>query len=648
MCGIAGLWNTNLPSGDDLSSQIDALTDALHRRGPDGRGTWFDVTIGIALGQRRLSIIDLSTAGAQPMTSGDGRWVLTFNGEIYNFSDLRSELQDKGIVFRGSSDTEVLLEAVACYGVEAALAKLNGMFAIGLWDRQSRQLWLARDRMGEKPLYWARVGGRIVFGSELKALRQLQDWHPEINSGAIAALLRHNYVPGTTCIYLGVEKVAPGGFVVIEPHSERRGRFWNLGDAARQARDCMLSGDEAELIDELQALLSDAVQRRMVSDVPLGAFLSGGSDSSLIVAIMQKLSSQPVRTFTVGFERRALDESPYAEAVAYRLGTQHTTFRVSAEDALAVVPKLSEMYDEPFADSSQIPTHIVSALTRQHATVALSGDGGDELFAGYDRYGWADRLWGYCRKVPAALRPLASKLAHSIPEATIDAAFSSLPKLKGISQAGKKIHRVADFLSAASIDDLYRMLVSHHATPAAWVTPQLENVDPVWQEDLSGMLPDGIDRMRYRDMLTYLPDDILTKVDRASMSVGLEVRVPLLDHRVVEWSWRLPVGLNSRAARPKHLLRKLLGRYIPPDLTERPKMGFGVPLAEWLRGPLREWAADLLQPDALRREGVLSPQPIQVAWATLLAGSDQPAYLLWTICMYQSWLRRWSAPQPGS
>jgi asparagine synthase (glutamine-hydrolysing) len=516
------------------------------------------------------------------------------------------------------------------------------MFAIAVWDAKERQLFLARDRMGEKPLYWAIIGGLVLFGSELKALRAHSGWKPHLNRGAIAAFLRHNYVPSPFTIYQDVHKLPPAGFVKIgRVGGPETGVYWDLAGVVSRGRRDTLPADEDELVDELDALLRDAVSRRMVADVPLGAFLSGGYDSSTVVALMQRVSPRPVKTFTISFENAAFDESKHAEAVAAHLGTEHTTFPVSGAEALDVVPKLAEMYDEPFADSSQVPTHIVSALTRKRVTVALSGDGGDELFSGYNRYQWAETVWRPSSKMPLALRRLASSSIGVVPPRVYDGIARYIPYLRRVPHVGHKAHRLAQTLSVPSIDSVYYQLVSHHQNPGELVKGAGEVRTLCWGQNLKSLLPDPIDRMRYIDMCTYLPDDILTKVDRASMAVALEVRVPFLDHRLVEWVWRLPGSQNARARRPKHLLRRVLSRYVPDRLVERPKMGFGVPLADWMRGPLRDWAEDLMDTAGLKSDGIFDVEAIRSLWIDFLGGDDRRFYLIWNILMFQAWHRRW-------
>lgn len=649
MCGIAGAWHRDGGSAEDLGRLVASMTDRLAHRGPDDSGVWTSAPAGIALGHRRLSIIDLSPTGHQPMQSRDGRYVISYNGEIYNFGDLRTELETQGVRFRGRSDTEVIVEGIARFGVQPMLTRLNGMFALALWDEKERRLHLARDRMGEKPLYWTINGATVLFGSELKALQAHPGWPRNLHRGAVAAFMRHGYVPGPFTIYDGVFKLQPGGHWILGTSGGPKiDLYWRLDQAAERGRTDGLRGDETELVDSLEALLTDAVSRRMVSDVPLGAFLSGGYDSSTVVALMQKSSSRRVKTYTVNFTNTAFDESVHAAAVAAHLGTDHTTFTVSGAEALAVVPKLADMYDEPFADSSQIPTHLISAATRRHVTVALSGDGGDELFTGYNRYQWADFVWRSSRHVPVALRRGVGHAIQSIPMHWYDGLARGIPYVRQTPQVGHKVHRYAQMLDASNVDEIYRRLVSQHARPRELVPAADEVLGDAWSEDLATLVPDAVDRMRYLDMKTYLPEDILAKVDRASMAVALEVRIPFLDHRLVEWVWRLPAYLNARAARPKHLLRRVLSRYVPDRLVDRPKMGFGVPLAEWMRGALRDWAEDLVSQRSLQAGGVLDAMPIRAMWEQLVAGDDRHQYSLWNVVMFQAWQRRWGAEMAGA
>lgn len=645
MCGIAGLWLRGGGDADDLARAAHSMTSVLAHRGPDDCGVWCSAADGLALGHRRLSIVDLSPSGHQPMASSDGRFTITYNGEIYNYRELRERLHARGARFRGSSDTEVILEGCVQDGVAGLLPQLNGMFAFAIWDSKEKTLYLARDRMGEKPLYYMATGSLVLFASELKALRAFPRWKARISPTAAAAFLRHGCVPGPGSIYEGVRKLPPGGLAIIRDGvPPREERYWSLRTTIEQRAADPGHVDENEAVDALDALLRDAVSLRMIADVPLGAFLSGGYDSSTVVALMQANASAPVRTFTASFEQAQFDEAPHAEAVARHLGTEHTTFRVEGREACEVIPKLSQMYDEPFADSSQIPTHLISLLTRQQVTVALSGDGGDELFTGYNRYHWAEKIWAPFARMPWPIRRVCGATLRSIPQGAIDCLSHLLPAASRPQQAGFNLHRIADLIGLPSIDAVYEQLVSHTDRPTAFLKA-VQDETGAWTkgESFSSQLADPIDRMRYADLMTYLPDDVLTKVDRASMAVGLEVRAPILDHRVVEWVWRLPPHLNSRARRPKHLLRCVLERYVPATLVDRPKRGFGVPLSNWLRGPLHDWAESLLSTRSLENGSLLDPRSVQALWVDFLSGSDRHQYLVWNVLMLADWARAWRA-----
>lgn len=617
------------------------MTGSLFHRGPDGDGIWVDEAASIGFGHRRLAIVDLSEAGRQPMVSADGRWVVTYNGEIYNANDLRSELEGEGARFRGHSDTEVLVEACARWGVEATLPRLIGMFAFGLWDTRDRCLYLVRDRLGIKPLYWAEFGDLFLFGSELKALRAHAGWTPDVDRDSLSAYMRHNYVPGPATIYRQVQKLEPGYMLVVPAGGGCRTQpYWRLQDVARegQANRCTLDADAA--VDELERVLGDAVRRRMVADVPLGAFLSGGIDSSLVVALMQANSDQPVRTFSIGFREHGYDEARYAREVAAHLGTDHTELYVEARHAMDTIPRLAEMFDEPFADSSQIPTLLVSEMTRKHVTVALSGDGGDELFAGYTRYFQAAGLLPVIGGLPGGLRRAVAAAIRSLPPAGWSALFGLVPGRWRPPQPGDKMHKLADVLSGTE-ESYYRTLVSHWTEPDRLVLGGSERRGLLWDRSVETIVPDAIERMQYLDTLTYLPDDILTKVDRTSMAVSLEARVPLLDHRVAAFAWSLPPAFKVRDGGGKWLLRQLLLKHVPGRLVDRPKMGFGVPIDAWLRGPLRDWAEDLLSPDRLRDDGYFDPAQVREIWAEHLCGGRNWQYLIWDVLMFQLWKDRW-------
>lgn len=642
MCGIAGLWDITADgSTSDRAANIRAMTSIQAHRGPDADGFWFDHAAGVALGHRRLSIIDLSPAGAQPMVSADGRYVLTYNGEGYNAQDLRTELEERGHRFRGYSDTEVLVEGFACWGIEETIRRFNGMFAIGVWDRLERRLTLARDRVGIKPLYWYRQGSLILFGSELRVLKAHPRFRADINRDAVASFLRHNYVPGPLSIFQGVEKLRPGTLMCFSAEDVETRTYWD-------ARDVALSGianrrdiSPQEAVGRLDDLLTDAVHRQMVSDVPLGAFLSGGIDSSTVVALMCKKAGSQVRSFSIGFGERDFDESKHAAAVAAHLGTDHTELVVSPSHARELVPTLAEWWDEPFADSSQLPTLLLSKLTRDSVTVALSGDGGDELFAGYNRYFWPERLRPLIGWMPQPLRRCVSAGMKSIPPEVWDRACSLLPAHIRPPQAGDKIHKAAEVLMLEDLA-LYRRFVSHWSEPERVALGGREFKGELWNDRLTTLFPNPIERMQYLDLVTYLPDDILTKVDRATMAVSLEARVPLLDHRVVEFAWSMPLELKARNGQGKWMLRQVLDRYVPRELIDRPKMGFGVPIGAWLKDPLRDWAESLLDETRLRSAGLVDAKAVRTVWHEHLAGKRNWQYLLWDVLMLEAWRARWA------
>lgn len=676
MCGLTGFWSFTTDDAERVARQ---MASAIVHRGPDDAGVWLDGEAGIVLAHRRLSIVDLSQAGHQPMLSPCHRYVLVFNGEIYNHQDIRRELEggltptlthQKGgndviplevtesqdapasvgmteasihevsIVWRGHSDTETLLAAISRWGVEQTLKKLNGMFAFALWDRETRSLTLARDRMGEKPLYYGRSGNSFLFGSELKALRVHPHWQGEINRDATALFMRHNYVPAPWSIYCGIFKLPPAHFVTIRDGGRDIGEprcYWDLAAKAEQGAN-LASDDDESLTDELDVLLRDAVGRRMMADVPLGAFLSGGYDSTMVVAQMQAQSNRPIQTFTIGFHEEGYNEATHAKAVARHLGTDHTELYVKPEEALTVIPRLPTIYDEPFSDSSQIPTFLVSQLARKHVTVSLSGDGGDELFYGYDRYFRADAIWRKLSYLPMPLRKVASTLLAHAPGAVMEKLMQGLPQRFRINQLTDRLSKLAEIVGYSSGETMYRELVSHWKQPDSIVIGAQEPTTILSEPGKLPALGDFRERMMYLDMMTYLPDDILTKVDRASMAVSLEARVPLLDHRLVEFAWRLPMALKCRDGQGKWLLRQVLDRYVPRELLERPKMGFGVPIEHWLRGPLREWAEALLDETRLRNEGYFDPVPIRRMWEEHLSGKRRWHYYLWDVLMFQAWL----------
>ncbi len=645
MCGIAGMidWRA-ATSADALRSIGEAMIETVRHRGPDAGEVWAEAQRGVVLGQRRLAIIDLSPGGAQPMHSADRRYVITFNGEVYNYRDIRRELEAAGCSMRSDSDTEVLLEACALWGVEAALARVVGMFAFALWDRRTSTLVLARDRLGIKPLYYAVTPERVLFASQLKAFRAVPGWQPSIDDDAVVGYLRHAYIAQPRTIYRQAAKLPPGHIVTLRAGAAPAVTcYWDLRSIATAGqRSSAHSVDPTEAVERLDALLRDAVKLRMIADVPLGAFLSGGIDSSTVVALMQAQSARPVKTFSIGFHEQGYDEARSAAKVAAHLGTDHTELYVEPQHALEVIPQLPEWFDEPFADSSQIPTYLVSELTRRHVTVALSGDGGDELLAGYNRYLWGARLARTVARVPRALRGVSAAALRALPPERWNRLFAVVPASWRPALPGDKLHKIATILDDAEPDAIYRRLVSQWEHPEAIAAAGREPHGPLWDATIASDFPELVSRMQFLDMITYLPDDILTKVDRATMAVGLEGRVPLLDHRVVAYCWGLPLELKLRDGRGKWLLRRVLDRYVPASLIDRPKMGFGVPIDVWLRGPLREWAESLLAPARLEAYGFVRVAPVRRAWQEHVAGTRNWQYSLWTVLMLQAWRERWS------
>lgn len=639
MCGITGFIG-NVPYSAKVAQHMAMM---ISHRGPDDEGIWVDEEIGVALAHRRLSIIDISPAGHQPMISQCGRYVIVFNGEIYNHRELRVLLEKLGVApkWHGQSDTETLLTALSYWGVEKTLNKLNGMFAFALWDRKDQQLWLARDRMGEKPLYYGLSKGIFLFGSELKALRAHPAWSGEIDHEAITLFLRYSYIPAPWSIFKGIRKLLPGHYILIKDKgqcvSEQR-CYWDMKEVAEKGKQESFIYSP-ELIDMLEDQLLRSVAFRMESDVPLGAFLSGGVDSSTIVAMMQSQSSRPVRTFSIGFYETEFNEAQYAKAVAQHLGTDHTELYVTSKDALNVVPRLPEIWDEPFADSSQIPTLLLSQLTKKYVTVALSGDGGDELFGGYSRYILTKRLWRWLKPVPFALRRAASGailnwLSKFSRVLNGDQALIRHSFLRLID----KIYKAAEVMDISEPEILYHRLISHWKEPEKVVLGAAEPKTILLNEGEWPKLLSFTERVMWLDQLTYLPDDILVKVDRASMAVSLETRIPLLDHNLVEFAWHLPASAKIHNKQGKWLLRQVLYRYVPRELVDRPKQGFGVPIENWLRGPLRDWAESLLDEKRLGKDGFFNSAIIRRVWTEHLSGLHGWHYYLWDVLMFQAWL----------
>ena len=652
MCGIAGLFRPGGGEEGQLAATARSMTEALAYRGPDAAGFWTNAAAGVAFGHRRLAVIELSEAGAQPMRSDCGRFTITFNGEIYNFIDLRAELEAAGAApnWRGHSDTETLLYAIRHWGVEKALQRASGMFAFALWDERDRTLTLARDRFGEKPLFYGWCGGDLVFASELKALAKHPAWSPTLDRAAMTSFMRYAYVPAPSTIWSGFKKL-PSACCVTFAANVSYGAlpaprpYWSMRETVIAGQAARIT-DEHEAVAKLQRLLSLAIKRQCLSDVPLGAFLSGGIDSSTIVALMQAQRSQPVRTFTIGFSEAEFDEAADARKVAAHLGTSHTELYVDPQTARNVIPKLPTMYDEPFADSSQIPTHLVSAMARQHVTVALSGDAGDELFGGYNRHIWGRNLNAQFGAMPAALRrALAAFLRAVSPEpvgAFARVASPLLPARFNVRRAGDQVAKLARIVGSPSLDHMYRELCSIDDDPAQTIL-QGEEVSS-WSDDEMGKVAaelDPLDRMTLADSLSYLTDDILQKVDRAAMAVALETRVPFLDKDVVELSARIPAHMKVRDGRGKWLVRQVLYQHVPADLVDRPKTGFSIPIDEWLRGPLKSWASDLLSPARLQAQKLFNAKRVADRMAEHMSGRRNHGYWLWNVLMAQAWHDAW-------
>jgi asparagine synthase (glutamine-hydrolysing) len=645
MCGLAGFLRL-AGLAQDAQGQARRMADQIASRGPDDTGVWLDEPAGIALAHRRLSIVDLSPAGHQPMVSGSGRYVVAYNGELYNHQRLRDELAGAGLAqaWRGHSDTETLLAGFDVWGVETTVRRAVGMFAFAVWDRREQVLTLGRDRLGEKPLYYGWQNGTLLFGSELKALKAHPAFGAAIDRDALTLLMRHNAIPSPYSIYQGIFKLPPGTLLVLS-RGDREALprpYWDAREIVAQGLAHPFDGSPAEAVAALDRLLLQAVQQQMMADVPLGAFLSGGVDSSVVVALMQAQSSRPVRTFTIGFHEPGYNEADHAKAVARHLGTDHTELYVSAQQAMDVIPRLPSLYCEPFADASQIPTFLVSQLARQQVTVSLSGDGGDELFGGYDRYFLGQRLWRQVSRWPMGVRKMLARGLVALPpqrwNSVLGPARRVLPRGWAGANLGDKLHKGAELLAAPTSTHFYRSLITHWSQPEALVLGSHEPATVLTDCARQPVTDHFLHQMMALDLLTYLPDDILVKVDRAAMGVSLETRVPLLDHRVVEFAWTLPLDYKLRAGEGKWPLRQVLDRYVPRELIERPKMGFGVPLDSWLRGPLREWGESLLDESRLRQEGYLDPQLVRQKWREHLSGLRNWQYPLWDVLMFQAWL----------
>lgn len=649
MCGFNGFFSTQARSYSN-NDVIKKMNIALHHRGPDDEGSWQDDTLGLVLGHRRLAIQDLSPAGAQPMHSTCGRYVLVFNGEVYNHLQLRQRLAQEGVTvdWRGHSDTETILACFVTWGIEQTLKSMVGMFAVVLWDRSHKVLTLARDRMGEKPLYWGWQDSNLYFSSELKGIKAHPEFKANINRDSIALLLRHNCIPAPHSIYQGIQKLHAGHWLqlsLVDLENAKKAQpqaYWCLNDIVESGLSAPFTGSPKQAVDVLESTLMSSINSQMLSDVPLGAFLSGGIDSSTVVALMQVQSSRPVKTFTIGFDDEGYNEAKHAMAVAKHIGTEHTELYVRPEEVQSVIPKLPSIYCEPFADSSQIPTFLVSQLARQKVTVALSGDGGDELFGGYNRYLMAQQVLNNNRKLPRPIRKMIASGLVALSPSHWDALFNTLapviPKNLHIRTPGDKAHKLAGVLEIDNERECYHRLTSHWQNPTSIVIGAKE--PPTLITDLNSWpQTDSFQHaMMAMDAQTYMTNDILVKVDRAAMASSLETRVPMLDHRIVELAWRMPLNYKIRNGEGKWLLKKVLFRHVPKTLIERPKMGFGIPLHDWLRHSLRDWAEALLDESLLKQQGYFHSAPIRKMWEEHLSGVRNHQANLWSILMFQAWL----------
>ncbi|MBE0575228.1 MAG: asparagine synthase (glutamine-hydrolyzing) [Desulfuromonadales bacterium] len=652
MCGYAGFLDLNKDkSADYLISTVCKMRDALYHRGPDDFGCWVDPESGIALGHRRLSIIDTAATGRQPMQSSCGRFVIVYNGEIYNFREIRDFLEHAhaGIAWRSRSDTEVLLEAIIHLGIESALKILVGMFSFSFYDSYQKIFYLCRDRTGEKPLYYGWAKSSFLFGSELKSLKLHPDWTAEIDNTSLGKYLKYGYIPSPLSIYRGIYKLEPGHFIKLNLESFNKNTniekhkfcYWSIERLIDGGSSRIEEVNEYEAIEELESLLKETIKNQMISDVPLGAFLSGGVDSSTVVALMQSMCDQPIKTFTIGFNEKEYDESLNAKAVAAHLGTEHTEFLVTEKECLAVIPELPGIFDEPFSDPSQIPTLLLSMVTRDHVTVSLSGDGGDELFSGYNRYFLADEIWNKIGDVNCFTKNALSILIQKTPDKFLDYVFKCFTrKLSKYGREGSVSHKLKSFsslLSSLNRNDLYERILSINKHPNEILNCKYNTSDINVLTD-SPSLDNFIDCMSYFDQITYLPDDILVKLDRTSMNFSLETRVPLLDHRILEFSWRIPRKLKVRNGQGKWILRQVLEKHVPRHLIDHPKRGLGVPLRSWLRGYLREWSESLLNEQKLNREGIFCTKAIRQKWDEHISGKKNCEGMLWNILMFQAWL----------
>jgi asparagine synthase (glutamine-hydrolysing) len=652
MCGITGMIQPD-HSKDFWTDTLNRMALTMSHRGPDDDGIWFDAASGIGLAHRRLSIIDLSEEGHQPMTSHSGRYVIAFNGEIFNFNDLRKTLHQEQIEWKGNSDTEVMLAAFDTWGIEKAVRQFIGMFAFAAWDKQKQRLYLCRDRLGIKPLYFSRISNGVLFGSELKPIMKHPDFHPEIDRDALALFFRHSNIPAPYSIFQNTWKLLPGNLLCISPEELRKGSwnpepepYWSALDVAKAGQNKPLSIGFQEAVERLDFLLRDAVRLRMISDVPLGAFLSGGVDSSTIVALMQAQSNRKVKTFSIGFHETGYNEAGFAQKVARHLGTDHTELYVSPEDAQQVIPELPSLFDEPFSDSSQIPTYLLSKLTREHVTVCLSGDGGDEIFGGYNRHFLWESIWNVIKWIPVPARAVFARLFQSVPPDAWDSLvyklISVLPEKFRIDTPGDRIYKLLEAITAKTPELMYRGFISHWKNPESLVTGSQEPLTRITDNHHNPHFRNFTHKMMALDLITYLPDDILTKGDRASMGVSLETRVPILDHRVVEFAWSLPLEMKVKNRQGKRILREVLYKYVPRTLIERPKTGFAIPLDSWLRGPLRDWAESLLDKQQMKEQGFLNPEPIHRKWAEHLYGRQNRQYEIWDVLMFQQWKRQYT------